>query len=196
MITTNHEGAIALAEDDRRFDVIATSAAVSGEGVELYYQELHAWYQAGGREAVAGFLLGRDVSRFNPHAAPPVTEAKQTMAREGAHPAVSWALGLWDAGRPLHKRDYVTVAEIVDKGQAGKWGAGDAAGRGLTWGHVLQALRMKGWVQLPQQVVDGEQRPRVWARSGVEVLARQLSAAALKERLVTDRGKSSGADFD
>jgi hypothetical protein len=195
-ITSNHEGAMALAEDDRRGDVVATVAAAGGDAAPLYYAELHGWYRRGGREAVAGYLLNRDASAFRPHARPPVTAAKQLMAREGAHPAVTWALGLWDAGRPMFGRDFVTVAELVDKGQAGKWQAGDVVARGLNWGHMLSALRMLQWVVLPQQIVDGDARPLVWARPGVVVLARQLSSSGLKARLVEDRKKSNVVDFD
>jgi hypothetical protein len=198
IITTNHEGAIALAEDDRRFDVITTRPAASGgpEDVASYYTALHSWYQAGGKEAVTGFLLGRDVSLYRPQSRPPVTPAKAAMAREGAPAAVAWTIGLWDEGRPMCRRNYVTVPELVDKGQGGKWQAGDAVARTMGWSHVMAALRMIGWVVLPQQIVDGDGRPRVWTRPGNFLLAKQLSPARLRDNLVSDRGKSSGAGFD
>jgi hypothetical protein len=197
-VTSNHEGAIALAEDDRRFDVVGTVMAVGGTEAETgtYYAALHRWYGAGGREAVAGYLMGRDVSAFNPNARPPMTVAKNMMAREGAHPAVGWVARLWDEEQPLHARDYVTVGEIVVKGQRGEWGAGAAISRGITWAYVVQAMRLVGWISLPQQIVDGDRRARVWARAAVADLASQVPAAALRERLEKDRAKTAGMGFE
>lgn len=194
-ITSNHDGAMALADDDRRGEVVGTVAAVTGRDAAPYYDTLHAWYAAGGNEAVAGYLLGRDVSAFRPHAPPPVTAAKTLMAREGAHPAVAWVVALFDVEQPLAGRDYCTVAEIVDKGQAARWRAGSTVAHGITWNHVLQGLRMVGWARLPTQIVDGEDRPRVWCRQGRYALAVQLTATKLAEALKFDRGKYGGADF-
>ena len=191
IVTTNHIGAIALERDDRRFDIIATVAAITGDrkAVSEYYKTLHEWYGAGGKEAVAGYLLARNVSAFGPYERPPMTEAKKIMTREGAHPAVGWVTRLWDEEQPLHGRDYVTVGEILTRGQRGEWGAGDAVARGMTWAHVVAGLRLLDWVLLSKQIVDGPRRARVWARPGVAVLAEQVSAEKLMETLVGDRGK-------
>ena len=198
-VTTNHAGAIALAEDDRRFDVVGTVMAVEGTEAEIgiYYTALHRWYSHdGGREIVAGYLMGRDVAAFNPNARPVATVAKNTMAREGAHPAVGWTTHLWDEEQPLHTRDYVVVREILTKGQRGEWDAGTGVSRGITWAHVVSALRLMGWVQLERQIVDGDRRARVWARAAVAELASQVSAAALRECLEKDRVKTAGMGFE
>ena len=42
-----------------------------------------AWYEAGGNAIVAGYLAARDVSKFNPGASPPMTEAKAIMVERG-----------------------------------------------------------------------------------------------------------------
>ena len=47
------------------------------------------WFLAGGYEAVAAWLYRRDVSAFNPAAAPPVTEYKQSLIDNGQSPAES-----------------------------------------------------------------------------------------------------------
>src|SRR4029077_4633313 len=129
----------------------------------------------------------RDVSMFNPNARPPMTAAKNTMAREGAHPAVGWTARLWDEEQPMHARNYVVVREILTKGQRGEWDAGAAVSRGITWAHIVQALRLMGWVQLDRQIVDGDARARVWVRARAEKLASQLSAEVLRTRLEKDR---------
>lgn len=41
------------------------------------------WYEAGGYAIVAGYLASRDVSKFNPGASPPMTEAKAIMVERG-----------------------------------------------------------------------------------------------------------------
>ena len=46
IITTNHADAVALAKDDRRFDVVVTVPADEGEG-DVYFDKLYAWYGAG-----------------------------------------------------------------------------------------------------------------------------------------------------
>ena len=53
-------------------------------------QALWDWYQAGGYEAVAAWLWARDVSRFNPGAAPILTEAKAIMMQAGLSLAEAW----------------------------------------------------------------------------------------------------------
>ena len=200
VVTSNHGGALALAEDDRRFEVIATVAAVTGDEVAIvfYYAELHHWLEHGGCEAIAGYLLARDVSAFSPHAAPPVTKAKREMIRLGSHPAVIWVTELWEApSRPLFDRDLVTAGEILAKGQAGLWGAGNAIARGILMAHVVQGLRISSqrWLHTDQRVQDGDVRPRLWALPGRWPLLSQLSVAGLEHHLAEDRKKSMAHDF-
>jgi hypothetical protein len=47
------------------------------------------WFEAGGYEACAAWLYRRDVSAFNPAAAPPVTEYKLSLIDNGQSPAES-----------------------------------------------------------------------------------------------------------
>ena len=47
------------------------------------------WFHAGGFEAIAAWLYRRDVSAFNPAAAPPVTEYKLSLIANGQSPAES-----------------------------------------------------------------------------------------------------------
>jgi len=109
---------------------------------------------------------------------------------------VGWTTRLWDEEQPLHTRDYVVVREILTKGQRGEWDAGAGVSRGITWAHVVSALRLMGWVQLERQIVDGDRRARVWARAAVAELASQVSAATLRECLEKDRVKTAGMGFE
>ena len=70
---------ISLASQDRRWFCIWSSAprmtpAAAGK--------LWAWYQSGGFHAVAAWLARRNISAFNPAAAPPVTEFKENLCEQ------------------------------------------------------------------------------------------------------------------
>jgi hypothetical protein len=52
-------------------------------------RRLWTWFHAGGFEAIATWLYRRDVSAFNPAAAPPVTEYKLSLIANGQSPAES-----------------------------------------------------------------------------------------------------------
>jgi hypothetical protein len=77
------------------------------------------WYRSGGYEAIASWLLARDVSAFNPAAAPPLTDFKQSMIEHGMSSAESWIVSWIEArkapfdrgvmGSPLHAAvDYLS----------------------------------------------------------------------------------------
>lgn len=88
---SNERIPIALPSDDRRWFVIWTAAP---RMTEADSSALWAWYMAGGREAVAGWLRARDVSAFEPGATPMVTEAKRMMTEAGMSPVESYLLEL------------------------------------------------------------------------------------------------------
>ena len=56
--------------------------------------ELWAWYKRGGFEKIAAWLHQRDVSAFNPAAAPPVTEWKLNMVEHGMSVAESFLVDM------------------------------------------------------------------------------------------------------
>ena len=57
------------------------------------------WYKAGGFEAIAGWMMRRDVSKFNPAATPMETEFKRTMISSGMSTAESYILDEIEAMR-------------------------------------------------------------------------------------------------
>jgi hypothetical protein len=194
VITTNHIGAIALADSDRRFDIVSTHPAIDGTEAEraAYYRPLHAWMDAGGSAAAAGWLLRRDVTAFDPAQAPPDSDAKTAMTREGAHPIVGWVLDLVAAGGELAGRNLVTIAEIVDLARRGVDGASTTG-----WvlpEHVARALTLSGWRQVVRARFEGA-RHRVWARRTSVALLEQLPAKPWVSLLEEDRKRVSGSEF-
>ena len=70
---------ISLASQDRRWFCVWSSAPRMSPAAA---GKLWRWYQSGGFAAVAGWLARRDVSAFNPAAAPPVTEFKENLCEQ------------------------------------------------------------------------------------------------------------------
>ena len=80
IITTNHKvGGLFLPPDDRRHFVAWTPVERSAFD-EAYWARYWARLDAGGAEAVADYLRSLDLSRFNPKAPPPQTQAFWEMA--------------------------------------------------------------------------------------------------------------------
>jgi hypothetical protein len=71
---------ITLDSQDRRWFALSSNVArMTPEDS----QRLWAWFARGGLSACAAWLAQRDVSAFNPSAAPPVTEFKLTLIEQG-----------------------------------------------------------------------------------------------------------------
>jgi hypothetical protein len=196
VITTNHISAVALADDDRRFDVVQTRHAVGeADGRPAYFNRVYPWFAAGGSAAVAGWLLRRDVSRFNPSAAPPYTRAKAAMTREGAHPATGWVMDVLMPRGPMGRRNLVTVIEIMDLARHGGWGAGAAVASWILPEHITRGLRLSGWRHVARTEIEGA-RHQVWARANCPVeLLKQLPGRSWAVLLEEDRKKSAASEF-
>jgi hypothetical protein len=75
VITSNHKvGGIHLPADDRRH-YVAWSPLTREKFKPRYFDHLYRWYADGGAELVAEYLGTLDISKFNPKAPPPQTEA-------------------------------------------------------------------------------------------------------------------------
>ena len=202
MSTTNEPGAIALADDDRRFDVIQTRPAVALSGDELadrlkraeYFTPLHRWLDAGGNGAVFGWLLRRDVSAFNPHQSPPRTQAKIEMTRAGARPGVDWAMDLVAAGGSLAQRELVSIVEIMDLARRGAEGAGTIVANWITPDDVSRGLTLSGWRKVARASIESR-RHQIWARGRSPELLAKLPDKPWVSLLEEDRKRSSGSDF-
>lgn len=88
---SNERVPIALPSDDRRWFVVWSSAP---RMTEAESSALWAWYDKGGRAAVAAWLRARDVSAFEPGATPMVTDAKRMMTEAGLSPVESYLVEL------------------------------------------------------------------------------------------------------
>jgi hypothetical protein len=77
IVTSNHEtGALYLPADDRRhFVALSRRTKEDPRFGGSYWTDLHQWYSDDGTRHVAAYLAQRDLSRFDPKAPPPKTEA-------------------------------------------------------------------------------------------------------------------------
>jgi hypothetical protein len=87
MAFSNDQVSITLDSDDRRWFCVWSTAP---KMTEEHSARLWAWYNAGGLSACAAWLYARDVSAFNPSAAPMLTDYKRSMIEQGMSSAESF----------------------------------------------------------------------------------------------------------
>lgn len=112
VITSNHKtDGIYLPPDDRR-NYIAWSECKREDFDDAYWNTLWGWYESGGDRNVAAYLERRDISKFNPKAPPPKTEAFWAIVNSNVAPEESeLADVLDDLGNPKA----VTISQIAAK---------------------------------------------------------------------------------
>lgn len=85
---TNHKDSLLLDGDDRRYCVLNSDARPKDSA---YYDELWKWIDDPRNiQSLKHFLLERDMSKFNPHARPPMTQAKEDMIKMSRSALEEW----------------------------------------------------------------------------------------------------------
>jgi len=169
---SNHPDALALSDSDRRFCV--NHCTEEKRPVE-YFNGLYRWYDAGGTAAVAAYLHARDISKFNPKAAPPMTKAKRAMIDLARPEHERWLEEQFADGGKFAGFSVVTVGEIT-----GDWDAP----HGLTCRNVPAALRAAGFQAGPEIKLNGRAAV-VWLRRGA--IAAKSSPETLRKRYAEER---------
>ncbi len=109
--TSNYKSSgIYLPRNDRRH-FVAWSNVSSGDFPSDYFTKLYGWHASGGNRHIAALLLERDVSKFDPKAPPPKTEAFYEIAATNASPEEA---DLADAIEEMGNPDCLTVNELVE----------------------------------------------------------------------------------
>jgi len=138
---TNDPLPITIPTQDRRwFCVWSTASRMDPSDAA----KLWAWYKNGGFAKIAAWLHQRDVSAFNPAAAPPVTEWKMNMVEHGMSVAESFLVELLRrragpfsqgvVGGPFHKLCDQIAKDFVP------------AGTKVPQAALLHAFKEAGWV--------------------------------------------------
>jgi Family of unknown function (DUF5906)/Domain of unknown function (DUF3854) len=82
-LNSNHSDALVLDSDDRRIFVVEGPEVAWSE---KKFSEFNLWLENGGFEIIYGYLLKRDIKKFNPHAPAMITEAKLAMINSRSSP--------------------------------------------------------------------------------------------------------------
>jgi len=114
---------------------------------------LWGWYKNGGFEKIAAWLWQRDVSAFNPAAAPPVTEWKLNMVEHGLSVAESFLVDLMRqrVGPFVHGVVAGPFHKLCDTIAAGHVPAGTKVPQAA----LLHAFKEAGWVDCGR-IASGE----------------------------------------
>ena len=137
---SNERAAISLPSDDRRWFVVWSEA---DRMPPAEARALWNWYHAGGFQTVAAWLDARDVSAFNPGAAPPMTEAKIIMIESAMSTAESFLVEMirqrqGDFARGVIASPFYVICDRL-QGMA-------PSGVKVVSAALMHALRDAGWV--------------------------------------------------
>jgi len=139
---TNDPVPISIPSQDRRWFCIWSSAPrMDAADAALIWD----WYKHGGFEKVAAWLYARDVSKFNPSAAPPLTEFKLNLVEHGMSIAESFLVEMIRNRHGEFAKGVVASPfhAICDRltGQA-------PAGVKIPQAALLHALKEAGWKEV------------------------------------------------
>lgn len=137
---SNERVPLSLPSEDRRWFVVYSEAArmTEDEGARLW-----RWLDNGGCSAVAAWLHARDVSAFNPGAAPPLTEAKLILIEQGRSSVESLLVDqlenrLGEFSKGVIASPFYALCDRL---------AGSAGNR-VPQPALLHALKEAGWIDL------------------------------------------------
>jgi hypothetical protein len=181
LYTTNHKvTGIYLPADDRRH-FVAWSSLDKSSFSDDYWTGIWHWYEHGGYDDVAAYLMDVDLTDFDPKAPPPHTAAFHEIVTAAIPPEVGELL---DALDRLQNPDAVTVSDIVTMAD-GALGVQmqDRKNSRL----IASWMEMAGYVSVknPNAARNlwqvGGKRQVIYARQSLNGTAR-LNAAAAKAR--------------
>ena len=139
---SNERVPLSLPSDDRRWFVVYSEA---GRMSDTEGQAIWNWFETGGQSAVANWLAERDVSNFNPGAAPPFTEAKAIMIEHGRSTAESYLVDLirnraGEFARGVVASPFYSLCDRL--------AGGAPVGVKVPQAALMHALREAGWIDL------------------------------------------------
>ncbi|MBT8449529.1 MAG: hypothetical protein KJO69_07560, partial [Gammaproteobacteria bacterium] len=121
LLFTNGDHPVIIQEGDRRYFVLSSNLRITDPNTgeqrqewRNYFSQLWYWMdQCHGWEAVVYYLLTRDVSQFNPKAAPPMTEGKADIIEQSRTGVESLVVdSVQNVAGPFQK-DVLTADEVI-----------------------------------------------------------------------------------
>jgi hypothetical protein len=149
---SNHTAPVTLEEGDRRYFVFNSAAQPRSDD---YYDQLHRYIESAvGMNAIYSFLMNRDLSSFNPHRRPPMTQAKAEIVEVSGNPLAKYieeALASGHLFQQLAGQEftYDELCRVLHKD-----GYGAHAKNTKELGQAL----IKAGITHPRRSVDGQRR--------------------------------------
>jgi hypothetical protein len=177
VITTNHQDALYLPEDDRRL-LVANSPCKTDEVSAAFFDRFYRWYCGGGIGHVIAFLRQYDLAQFNGYAAPPKTagfwnmvaadqgtehgelldaidalgkEARDKAARKKGEPIKDDA--------PFERPEALTLGDLISKAPGADWMTDRRQSRAMP-----HHLRRCGYERVPNP--KAERNSGMWRVNG------------------------------
>jgi len=176
---TNYRTPMNISQGDRRLFCVwceGTEAEARELEAEGYYKRYWDWLEChDGFQKVAGWLMQRDTSKFDPKKRARMTPWKQEIIDHSGTP-VQQALRRLDEdpNSIFHRRKLITADELIEE-------LGEVNGKRPTYQHVSQYLTERGAVQYGQcqkRIAGQKRRARVWILDDSKGLSK-LSGADL-----------------
>lgn len=157
LMFSNDPAALPMERDDRRYFAWISRAK---RQPQEYYAKLAAWMQGEGAAHTLHFLLSRDLSGFNPNAAPPTNASREALIHEAMSDQHQMLLELFEAGQPPFATDLVVTSDVAEFMNTQR-------GPRYTVRHVASFLQQIGAAALGQcRITDADgtvRKPRIWA---------------------------------
>ena len=107
---SNHTAPLDLEAGDRRYFVFESKTEPRDDA---YYDRLHEFVEdPKGIEAIYAFLMRRDLSAFNPHRRPPMTDAKRAVIEASTHPLRVYIRDAVESGHFLELGDEFSLDQL------------------------------------------------------------------------------------
>jgi hypothetical protein len=103
LMATNDAHAVLAGADERRYLVLEVSDCYKQD--KPYFRGLNAWWNAGGKETLLGFLMALDLSGFEIRSIPDTT-ALESQKTESLDDVDKWLLGVLAEGRWSFEREW------------------------------------------------------------------------------------------
>lgn len=162
ILFSNDPAALPLERDDRRYFVCISRAE---RQPAQYYKDLHDWMAGEGAAHALHYLLTRDISGFNPNAAPPSNASREALIHEAMSDQHQLLLELYEAGEPPFASPLAITSDVAEY-------MNSLRGPRFTVRHIAAFFQQIGAAALGQcRIVDTDgtvRKPRVWAVSDIK----------------------------
>jgi hypothetical protein len=149
---SNHTSPLNVEDGDRRYFVFCSKAQPRHDD---YYEALHKYIETPeGMNAIYAFLRRHDISTFNPHRRPPMTQAKLEVIEDSVHPLHTYIASAVESG---HFRTHLGPEFTWDQLQRQLKHDGYGS-QSMNTKEVGQALKLAGVTQTRRSTNGTKQR--------------------------------------